>query len=238
MSNEIVNYNEQLAALAKRATEVERPQGSTIGLRAGQLTYQGSAVPGNKLDCIIIASTHANLYYEDAYDPDKLSNPVCWAYAEEEGDLAPHPESSKPQHETCKGCPQNEFGSSTKGKGKACKNSRHLVLIPASTSVDDVPTAEMAVLKLPVTSVKNYGQYVQKCATLYSRPPLGVITTISTQPDAKSQFKVTFQSGELVAGELIGPLLGKIESAMSLLERVYDAPSQEATPAAGGKKKF
>jgi len=236
MSTEIVNYNEQLAALAKRATEVERPQGSTIGLKAGQLTYQGSAVPGNKLDCIIIASTHANLYYEDAYDPDKLSNPVCFAYAEEEGDLAPHPESSKPQHDTCKGCPQNEFGSATKGKGKACKNSRHLVLIPASTTADDVATAEMAVLKLPVTSVKNYGQYVNKCATLYNRPPLGVITTISTQPDPKSQFKVTFQSGDLVDGGMIGPLLGKIESAMQLVERIYDAP-QDTPPADEGKKK-
>jgi len=236
MSKEIVNYNEQLAALAKRATEVERPQGSTIGLKAGQLTYQGTAVPGNKLDCIIISSTHANLYYGGVdYDPDKLSNPVCFAYAELEGDLAPHPESSKPQHETCKGCPQNEFGSATKGKGKACKNSRHLVLIPASTTAEDVATAEMAVLKLPVTSVKNYGQYVNKCATLYSRPPLGVITTISTVPDPKSQFKVTFQSGELVDGGMIGPLLGKIGDAEKLVERVYDAPQDAPVE---GKKKF
>jgi len=237
MSKEIANYNEQLAALAKRAVETERPQGSTIGLKAGQLTYQGSPVPGNKLDCIIIASTHANLYYEDRYDPDNLTNPICYAYAEAEGDLRPHPESSKPQHETCKGCPQNEFGSAPNGKGKACKNSRHLVLIPANTAADEVPTAEMAVMKLPVTSVKNYAQYVQKCSTLYNRPPLGVITTVTTTPDAKSQFKVLFQSGELVDGGMIGPLLGKIESATQLLERVYDAP-QEAPPAAEGKKKF
>jgi len=236
MSNEIVNYNDQLAALAKRAVEVERPQGSTIGLRAGQLTYQGTAVPGNKLDCIIIASSFANLYYEGTYDPDNLSNPSCYAYAEAEGDLAPHPDAAKPQHETCKGCPQNEFGSADSGRGKACKNSRHLVLIPASTTVEDVATAEMAVLKLPVTSVKNFSQYVQKCNTLYSRPPLGVITTITTAPDPKSQFKVLFQSGELVDGAMVGPLLGKITEALQLVERVYDAP-QDAPPAAEGKKK-
>ena len=67
MSQEIVNYDEILAQLAKKATKTEKPSTSSIGVRAGVLSYNGQPVPGNKLDCIIIASTHANLYYEDAF---------------------------------------------------------------------------------------------------------------------------------------------------------------------------
>ena len=239
MSTEIVDYDKLMADMAKAAAAAEKPQASNIGLRAGQLTYNGNVVPGNKLECIVIASTHANLYYTGKYDPDNLASPVCYAYGDDEGSMVPHPASSQPQHTDCKTCPHNQFGSAENGKGKRCKNQRVLGLLPADTKPEDVPTAEMAVLKLPVTSQKNWAQYVQKIATLYARPPLGVITTITTQPDAKSQFKVVFQQGELVGTALLGGLIAKMESATQALHKEYevnaDAP---AAPAVGKSKKF
>lgn len=238
MSNENlpVSYEDRLAEMAKRAVSVERPTGSSIGLKAGQLTYNGTAIPGNKLDAIVIASTHANLFYTERYDPDALSNPVCWAYGDSESDMAPHPEAPSPQHTECKTCPHNQFGTAANGKGKACKNSRHLALIPAGTAVAEVPTAEVAVLKLPVMSVKEWGKYVNKVATLYRRPPLGVITQISTTPDPKSQFRVLFNTDTLVEHDVLDALFNREAEALQLLHRVYEANAEAPAAPAKGKK--
>jgi hypothetical protein len=235
MSNEIIDFNAELAALAKLELAKERPTSSNISFKSGMLAYNGTPIPGNKLDCIIISSTHANTYFPDRYDPDNLSDPVCFAYGDDEATMAPHADSSQPQHTSCYSCPKNAFGSADNGKGKACKNSRHLALIPAGTEAQDIVVAEVAVAKLPVTSVKNFGQYVQKVSALYNRPALGVVTEISLTPDAKSQFKVNFQVQGMVADEMLAPLIGKRADAAASLIRVYAAPV-EAAPAAPAKK--
>jgi len=228
--NDVIDYNAELAALAKVGVAREKPSSSNISFKSGMLAYNGAPIPGNALDCIIIASVHANTLYEGRYDPDNLSNPSCWAYGEDEATMAPHPSITNPKHTQCQGCPQNEFGTAENGRGKACKNSRHLALIPAGTEPQDVAVAEVAVARLPVTSVKNYSQYVQKVSALYNRPPLGVITTLSTSPDAKSQFKVNFAVGAMVANELLGQLLAKRESAAASLIRTYEPPVEQAAP--------
>lgn len=229
MAKEIVNYEEQLAAMAKQATAVERASTSTIGTRAGILTYGGQPIPGNKLECIVLASRHTNLYYEGKYDPNNIMNPSCYAYGEDEKTLAPHPSVVNPINTTCAGCPKNEWGSDPGGgRGKACKNSRSLALIPADTAPADVLVAEIAVLKLPVTSVANWSNYVNKLSTLFNRPPLGVVTEVGTQPDTKSQFKVVFQYKSNVGNDMMPGLLAKVETAIPLLEREYSAnPEKE-----------
>lgn len=234
MSNEITNYDEELAKLAKKAVATEKPSTSTIGVRAGVLSYNGQAVPGNKLDCIIIASTHVNLFYEDKFDPNNPKNPVCYAYCEdpdaEGAEFKPHPKAWKPQSEKCADCWANQWNSDPNGgRGKACKNSRRLAILPGGVTPEDLKTAEVATLTLPVMSVsKNWSPYVHKLATLYNRPPLGMITTIGTMPDQKSQFRITFDEKGPVAGELIGGLIAKASSAQQLIEKEYD-PNPEPT---------
>ena len=205
---QVVDYEKLLADLAKRSTAVEKPSSSNIGTRAGVLKYDGAPVANNKLDCIIIASTHANLYYEDEYDPDNLSNPVCFAYSEDGINMVPHPQCSKPQHTDCDTCQWNQWKSDPRThKGKACKNTRILGLVPADTQPNDVATCEMATLKLPVTSVPKWKMYVNKLDALYHRPPLGVITQLSTVPDAKYQFLITFTDLRVLDGDMVVPLI-------------------------------
>lgn len=234
MSQELANYDEELARLAKKATAVEKPSSSNIGVKAGVLTYNGNPVAGNKLECIIVASTHANLYYDKKFDSNNPSNPVCYAYCNdpEEEDPAPHPKSSKPQAERCADCWANKWGSDPEGgRGKACKNSRRLAILPAGVEVGDVQNAEVAVLTLPVMSVsKKWSPYVHKLSTLYNRPPLGLVTCISTMPDQKSQFLVTFDDVRVVDQSLIGALLAKAGTVQPILEREYEAnpePTEE-----------
>lgn len=224
---QLVNYDEELAKLAKKATAVEKPSSSTLSVKAGVLAYNSTPVPGNKMDCIIIASTHANLFYEDKYDPNNIKNPVCFAYCGDPDteDMIPHPKASKPQAERCADCWANKWESDLDGgRGKACKNSRVLALIPADVQAEDLPTVEIATLNLPVMTVsKKWSPYVHKLATLYNRPPLGMITTIGTQPDQKSQFLVTFDDKAPVDQSLLGGLIAKSQEVAPLLQRVYEA---------------
>lgn len=223
-TKELANYDEMLAAMAKKATAIEKPTTSNIGTKAGILTYNGTPVPENKLNVIVIASTHANLYYEGAYDEKNPTNPVCYAYSEDGEGMRPHPKSSKPQHTDCASCQWNAWESDPSGgRGKACKNTRRLAVIPADTTVVDLPTAEIATMQLPVTSVKVWAQYVNKLSTLFARPPLGVYTTIGSVPDRQTTFKLTFLNGPLVDVSMIMPLVQKAEVAQEQLERVYDA---------------
>lgn len=237
MSTEIVSYEDRLAAMAKKAAAVVKPSGSSISVRAGIMQYNGQPVPGNKLDCIIIASTFANLYYEGRYDPNNITSPVCFAYGEEEEGMAPHPASTKPQAASCARCPQNAWGSDPDGgRGKACKNSKVLGLLPAGT--DDAASAEVAVLKLPVMSVKNFDQYVQKLEALFRRPPLGMETTIGVVPDAKSQFRITFNQIGPVANDHLEALFAREQQVLTLLQHAYEPSPEQPEAKPKGKAKY
>lgn len=48
--------------------------------------------------------------------------PSCWSLGGD--DARPHKEAAEPQHETCEGCPWNEFQTAKQGRGKACKTKR------------------------------------------------------------------------------------------------------------------
>lgn len=229
-TKEVANYDEELAKMAKAATKVETAETSQITCKAGILMYNKEPVKGNALDVIIIASTHANLYYEKEYDPNNPTNPVCYAYSEDPDTkpLQPHPKCQKPQSDFCETCWANKWRSDPKGgKGKACKNSRRLGMIPAGVEVDDIPTAEIATMNLPVTSVAPWGTYVNKLSTLYRRPPLGVITTIGAEPDVKTQFKITYKTGPLISNEYLPNLFAKAKEAMGLLEKAYEWNPEE-----------
>lgn len=233
---EIVDYAEVLAGLAKRQVQIEKPSTSNIGTRAGILTYNGDPIQGNKLDGIIIASTHANLYYEDEFDDDNPKNPVCYAYSEDGSNMVPHPSAYKKQSDSCLTCPKNKWKSDPKGgKGKACKNTRTMAILPPDVKADTIMSAEIAVLKLPVTSVKAWQMYNQKLDMLFHRPPLGMVTQIGTVPDLKTQYKITFTDLRPVEMELIKGLLDRKDATMELLEKAYD-PNDESPEGEETKK--
>lgn len=250
-SKEIVDYEKLLADMAQSATKLERPSGQSIGTRAGVLTYGGNPVPNNKLDCIVIASVFSNTLYEGKFDPNHMQSPVCFAYGVQENNetaeevearMAPHPSSQKPQAASCSVCPNNKWGSDPEGgRGKACKNGRSLALIPAHTTAEAVPTAEIAILRPPVTSIANWKNYVQNCGAKYNRPPLAVITQVSSVPDVKSQYKLTFTDIGVVDKSMLKPLIEREAFALQVCQKVYEANADtppEAPETTGKAKKY
>lgn len=226
-STAVVSWADKLAGFAKEAAKEERAAGTMVTCRAGQLMVAGQPVAGNKLLVVIIGSLFENALYTDDYDPDAPKSPTCFAFAKAEEDLAPHPESGHPEHDKCKGCVHNEFGSAAKGKGKACKNIRRLAMIAASPlDAETVKSGDVALMKLPVTSGKEWAKYVQTLSAVHKRPPFAVITELGAVPDPKTQFKITFTFKGYVEEELLGTLVERHESSYDLMAVPY-APNSD-----------
>ena len=250
----------ELAQHAKQAAAVERPSVSKISLKGGMMSYMGGVVPGDKMDVIILVAVARNAYYKDPYNPDVIVNPTCFAIAEvtEDLEMVPHENVSQPCNPTCEGCPKAEWGSEEhrpNSRGKACKETRRLVVMPADAAKDaeTVKKAELAILDVPVTSVKNYSNFVNAIATTVNLPMWACVTNLSLQRDPKVQFFLRFTplSG-LGDADVIRALQARLDEALRIAliphdeasiapenQKQQNTPAQEAakTKFTGGAKK-
>ncbi len=239
-----VRWDEEMARYAQRGTKMEASvaQGQFLSTRGGVLQYNGAPVAGNKLEVVVLDAIMENAYYEGKFDPDQPRAPVCFAFGREDDEMAPHEKSVKPQHAQCKGCPRNDFGTAAgTGRGKACKNVRRLALITGDAAQDPktVGDAEVAFLKLPVTSIKPWAAYVRGLDAGLNRPTWGVISELSVVPDPKSQFKVLFtQRGVLNPKQLAG-VFEKVKAVEPEIAfpYVYTEPEKQQTTRRATTKK-
>jgi hypothetical protein len=229
------------AAVSQGSKEKNTGGAKAISVRGGVLSVDGNEIDGNELRVIVLASVYENMMYGGDFDPDTPTSPVCYAFSEDGGDdMAPHAEAPEKVNDTCLGCPNNEWGSADKGRGKACKNVRRLMLITEDALEDgaSIKDAEMRILKLPVTSVKNWTNYVKSTlAEDVKRPSWGVVTTIKVKNDAKTQFKVNFEFEELIEfnDETFAALKKKVKEAESNIASAYPVFEEEEKPAKGRK---
>lgn len=227
----------KLAAQAKDASAKERPSISRISLKSGVMSYGGTPMPGNKMEAVVMAASFRNVWYAGRYDPNNIVNPNCFALGEDDDNLAPHPNVSEPVHPTCKGCPKNEWASDPNGgRGKACKQTRRLVLIPGSAvdkGAEDIITAEMAVMDIPVTSVRHYSSFVNALAASANVPPYAAVAEISVVPDAKTQFRVGFRPMRVLPTmDLLEAVQKKLPDALRLSLEPYEETNNAAAPTA------
>lgn len=231
-------WEEEMSAAVVAQGKAEEITGGfkAISLRSGILSIDGNAVDDNELTVVILASVHENQLYAGSFDPDTPASPICYAFGSDEKTMAPHPDAPDKQADACKGCPNNEWGSADKGKGKACKNVRRLLVVTedAVESPEALAEAEARMLKVPVMSVKNYSNYVK--TTLEEdlhRPTWGVTTQLKVVPDAKSQFKVKFGFSELVDfdQELYDGMKKKVKEAEGSIGNAYPVFEEEEKPA-------
>lgn len=242
----LTNWEERMAAEAKATSLVERPGMSTISLRAGVMTYMDTPMPNNEMPCIVLQSAIEQSWYDQDFDPDRIVPPYCFALGKpgEEQFMGPHevvPDDQK-QSPLCINCEKFKWGSG-KGRGKACGTRRRLILIPA-TALDDpesIPAAEMAVVKIPVTSVKNWSNYVNTVAAQFQRPSWGVVTVIKVVPDVKTQFKVLFSTKAPIDVGVLPKLEPLLRQAATVIMAPFDmAMGQDAEEEEEpkGKKKY
>lgn len=239
-ADELKKYAVQSAQKAAQAVSTSGGTGSWIGTSAGILSYQGEPVKGNALSVIIVDYVKENQFYDEAYDRNKKRSPVCYAFGDSDDDMDPHPEAEKPQATKCTECKHNKWGSGPNGKGKACKNVLRLALVPAvPLDAQSIAEAEPAWLKVPVTSVKNMTAYVNTVGALHGRPEWAMTTEISTKPDPKSQFQVTFKPGVPIPEELLGTVKMRKDQMFDQIQFPYrknEETSEEDAAAAKARR--
>jgi hypothetical protein len=247
MENALVDYQAEMAALAQQYAKETTVSGNFITISGGIMQLAGEPLLGNQVCAVILDAVRENTYYPDKYDPENPSPPRCYAFGRLEGDMAPHPSMQgsdwfQPQHEACKGCPKNEWGSAALGKGKACQNRRRLLLLPAGYYVakpksrdfdlhlhedaDHYRTADTVTLKLPVTSTRTYDKYVQSLAAR-RLPPCGVVTRVYCEPDPKSQYVIGFEPISSLPEEIVAAVWPRHQSAEASLIQGYSAPTDD-----------
>jgi hypothetical protein len=258
-------YQQRMAEIAARAvgTEASVSTGNFIATKSGLLKYNGQPFPGNQLNAVVVDHILENTFYTGDYDPDNPGAPKCYAFGRDEKDMRPHENVAEPQSETCKTCQWNKFKTADNGKGKACKNIRRLGLIPANTNrkgeleldPDVVAGAEIAYLKVPVTSVRGWALYVRSLEVLEGMPPAGVVTNISCEPDDQTTFRMNFAHVQtldedigmavldklaMVEQEIMAPYPDPEDNAEEVAAKPATKPAAKAAPAKGApaRRKF
>lgn len=252
---QLTNYDQAWADQAKVYAEQEKLVGGTfVSTRGGQLTVGEEVMPGNQMAVIVLDVVNENTFYDSKFDPDQKQPPLCYAFGRDVNEMAPHesmqvdPEYFVPQSNDCLSCPHNAWGSADQGRGKACQNRRRLALIPAgfyqprrgSRDMDlelfsdpkHFETADIAYLKLPVTSVTPWAKYVNQVAANFTRPPHGVVTRIALEPHAKYQYVTTFDMIEEVPDEIAMQVMARHDQAMRQVIQGYQVPSEQPQKAA------
>lgn len=235
-----VRWDEELAKAATEVAATETPKLAKFSFRSGIFAYQGVAVPGNKLECIIVASAFQHRYYTGSFDPDRPATPVCFSLSLTGDSMEPHPASKEIQSDTCETCDNFKWGSAMKdgkpSRGKACKAGRRLILIPKTALVNGIAKAEMGMAEIPVTSIRGWANYVNALATQYRRPPWAMLTEISVVPDLKTQFQVKFEPTGLIEDEHLAAVRAKISMAEQVLLAPYEYSENAEQPEEGPKK--
>lgn len=259
-SRALVPWEEQMRNRAQKVKKTEKPMSFSkkIGTRGGILTIDDEPIKDNNLDVVVIGWLHENQLYEGEFQPGTPTVPVCYAFNDpnnEDDDpeetMGAHKEAEKPQGtdepwaegeagNACEGCWANKMGTAEKGRGKACKNVRRLMVITpdALESAEAMANAEMRMLSVPVMSVKFWTKFANMVADDLGRDPSGVVVNISTKQDAKANFVVLFDYQEPIefTQELWDAMEKKRAEAMKDLMAPYpkqsdlDANAQPVQP--------
>ena len=254
-SRAITNYDEAFAKAAAAAAATEQLTGGTfISTKGGVLAFGEEVMPGNQVAVIVLDSVHENTFYSAKYDPNQKAAPICYAFSRDgdRDEMGPHESMQvdltyfQPQHPQCHGCKWNEWGSAEKGKGKACQNRRRLALIPAgyyqprrgSRDMDlelyadpkHFQQADIAYMKLPVTSVNDWSKYVNQLSANFQRPPFGVVTRIYLEPHPDWQYTVNFELIDKIPDDIAQTIFARHEEAVKAIIQGYKVPEKNPQP--------
>jgi len=227
-----IKWEEELAKHATKAAAQERPAVGRLAFRGGIMTYQNQAIPGNKLNVVIISSAKEHALYQNVleqrqFDPNKPESPICYALSLSGEDMVPHAQARQRQAVSCAECKWNAWGSAPNGgKGKACKESRRLIMLPVSAVMqnappDSVKKAEAATCSIPVTSVKNWANYTAQLAGEFRRPPWAMVTEVSLHPHARNQLEVKFAPVAQVSEQFLSDLMQRRDTADAVILTPY-----------------
>lgn len=193
---------------------------------------------GDKHDSIrgiVVDFIAKKAWYEGAFDKDNIVPPNCFAL-----EFAPHnslePSDNSPdkQNDACSNCPKNAFKSAANGKGKACKDSYVIALLPP----DAEEGAPLMTLELSATAIKSFEKYCRDLARDYGKSPYCFVTEFFMD-DSVDYASVRCGNPEPATAAQVAMALDRREEAASLLSKEPDvAEFDEKVRNAGAKSKL
>lgn len=167
---------------------------TTMGMRYC-INNQDIGNRGLEFKAIILRELPVNLWYKDRFDPGAPVRPNCWSL----GGLDPDASSTLIQSDSCLSCKWNRFGSGIgadgRRRGKACHNTRRLVL---KSSDFDLPL----VLSLPPTSKKVFNNYLKNLSSGTVPIPLFALYTVFSFDLSVAYPRPVMKIGEVVSSTL------------------------------------
>lgn len=231
-----VNYAEQLAAEAEEiAKRIAAPSGDRIKLNNNRGFTTPDGMEGETLEVVIVDFVSSNLFYDGPYNRDNPQPPACFAIGPEPSMLIPSVNSPDRQNDACATCPMNQFGSAQTGRGKACKNTRLLAMIPATVLEDENADDPIWIMSVPPTSMKAFDKYVHDLAIKHKTIPLGVVTQI-TMDQAETFAAPRFHEVRKLTDEEMGKFMPRRQEALQRLSTEPDVSQYEAPKQVGRRK--
>lgn len=210
----------QAEAVAALRARLMAPTGDKIKVSEKQFKLP-SGDTLDFLDVVVVDFVFFNAYYESAYQQGTIVPPTCFALDPDVRVITPSKNAPQAQHETCKGCWANEFGSN--GKGKACQNRCLIALLPTDAT-EETP---FVILDISPTAVKGFNSYLQGVARS-GKMPFEVITHIECNPATKYDVVIFDYSQDV---EDVG-FVGMVESRLGeARERLMTEPDVSAAAA-------
>lgn len=228
------DWEKELIEHAEDATAYGGGGVSYISTKGGKLTYNGQVLK-QPIDVVILDVVRENSFFKGDFDPDSPVPPDCFAVGRDEESLAPPAELKTKESDTCASCWANAFGSAEKGRGKACKNTLRLGILPADNPKPTVLSeAEPALIRVPPTSLKVFAKYAKLLRGAMNRPPFGVISEMEIVDDATNLWRFDFKMKAP-----IGPDVGAVVKAKraAIADDMIRPPNASATEDSEGQRR-
>lgn len=233
----VVSAMDRLQALAQEEGERKLALGgtSTIKLARGKFQLGGEDL-GDQLDVVVVDFVRQKNYFDAPFDEDNPSSPACFALSATGFDMEPHDTAPDPQSETCEGCWANEFGSDSRGKGKACRDSYLMAVLHQDDLEVEDPV--LAYLRVPPTSLANWDSYAEKRRKVLGLPAMAFVTSI-TFDDTVDYQKLLFEEAGRTpeTDEIVDRLFTQRELAHEVLMTPPDTSNYETPGSTKAKKK-
>lgn len=101
---------------------------------SGLELVEGDA-PILEIEGVIIHTKKTNVYYANPFNPNEVTPPTCFSPDGVTPSDGEGLEGYVKQHETCKGCPQAQFGTNSMKSGKACRNLKPMYLLLSDEAI-------------------------------------------------------------------------------------------------------
>lgn len=193
------------AELAAKAAAVTSQVGQsdtrkiTVDQHTGTLIGPGGLDLGEEQRVVVIDFGSVNKYYDRKYDSNNPTPPACMAVGDVLAEMAPYDDVPARQSDLCATCWANKWESDPGGgRGKACKNTRELVVALADDLEDmdlEPEDIEMYVVSCSPTSIKAFDAVAKRIAKTMARPPIGAVMTMKVKA-TENYYNLTFTDVE------------------------------------------